>query len=1671
MLEGQQSLFDLGNVAVAVEEKPASTGTGLFDIFSNVLHIRPLIDSVKSNGSVINLFNLFNDSSSTTANHDIFGAGLQELNNKRNYKIKGNENLGSIKAKCKFNLEAIKLLKAIENDNRQVTEAEQEALAKYSGWGGIPMAFADASEGWDSEREELKALLTDEEYKAARSSTLNAHYTAYEVIDFMYKVISKMGFTGGRILEPSAGIGNYIGLLPEEWKDNSTITGIELDSITGRIAKLLYPDADIRVEGFEKSLMLENSYDLIVSNVPFGDYKLYDPKYNNLGFNIHDYFFAKSLDLVREGGLVCFITSKGTMDKQNKEVREYISSRASLIGAVRLPNTAFKQNANTEVTSDIIFLQKKPAGAEGHSWIEVSEIEENIPLNEYFIKNPNMLLGTMGWSRKMYGSLVTTLNPIKGKPLVDSFGEVLEHFLESIYIPRKATQKSENGEEIILADPSVKNYAFVLREGRILQRVNHIMEVKDLKGKALARMKGLISVKEAVRETIKLQMQDIPDSALIESRDNLNRVYDHFVKEHGYIIGRENKRIFKEDPDYPLLLALECVDDENVTKADMFFKRTIRPAKQITHVNTVVEALAVVMNEIGKVDITRMAELTGKNPDEVIDELNGQIYLNPETDKWETVDEYLSGNVRKKLDIAKKYNEMPEHLDKYIINIEALNNVIPKDLEAHEIDVRLGAVWIPESDIQSFVGHLMEFSERETERNVSVRYSKPIATWTLSSFAYSYTIASAKWGTQRANAIEIIEDSLNLRQVTVYDYDENNKRHLNREETVAARSKQDAVKEEFKRWIFDDTERRNRLVRIYNDRFNNIKLREYDGSFLTFPGMSSNIILDKHQKDAIARILFSGKNCLLDHVVGAGKSFCLLGGAMELKRLGLANKPVFTIPNHLLEQFAGEALRLYPNAKVLIAGKEDFEKQNRKKLFSRIATNDWDVVIVGHSSFYKIPMSAEWTAKFVQMQFDQIDAAIDELSTASHDRAAVRMVKRLEKQKKRLEEKMQSLIDSEDKDDTISFEEIGIDLLAVDESDLFKNLYVYTKMGNVAGVPQSQSKRAFDMFMKTQYIDYINNGRGIVFASGTPISNSMGEMYTVQRYLQMRRLEECGVSSFDEWASLFGETVSSLEIAPDGSGYRIKQRFCKFYNLPELLTMYREFADVKTDDMLNLPKPKMKGGKPTIVSVEATEALKSYTDTLVARAEDIRNGKVKPWEDNMLNITNEGRKAALDMRLIDPSMEDCPNLKVNAAVEDIYNTWEETKSNRLTQIVFCDQSVPTKHGFNVYDDIRNKLVGKGVPFEEISFIHEADTDSKKTKLFSKVRTGTVRVIIGSTEKLGAGTNIQDRLIKLHHIDCPWRPRDIEQREGRALRRGNMNPEVEIVRYVTKGSFDSYSYQTVETKAKFISQIKKGNLVSRTAEDIDSATLSYAEVKAIASGNPMIMEKFQVDNEIQRLMVVKSSYIASRYRMQDKLARIPNDISRLEKQVSALDQDIEIRDKNVQEKFSILVNGTIYEERKDAGKAILDIAAALADESKHLDIRHGESTYVDLGEHRGFKAKVKYVRDISTIFNKTYVVLTAVNQYAIDLSDSPLGMIAKVENAINGLDETLDKTKAQLDKTIKEKINLSKELTIPFEYEAKLQTLLIQQSELNALLDIDKKGEVLDGNGGAEVKAS
>ena len=1038
-------------------------------------------------------------------------------------------------------------------------------------------------------------------------------------------------------------------------------------------------------------------------------------------------------------------------------------------------------------------------------------------------------------------------------------------------------------------------------------------------------------------------------------------------------------------------------------KADIFFIRTIRPRIPITHVDTFQEALTVIMNEIGTVDIQRMAELTGKNEEEVTEGLRGQIFINPETERWETSDEYLSGNVRTKLTAAIEFNYKQDFKDKYLMNIEALKAVQPKDLEAHEIDVRLGATWVTEGDICTFVGHIMQLNQREIESFVHVRYASAIATWKVNLTSGKYNIlATATWGTSRANAIDIIEDSLNLRQITVYDYDEEGNRHLNREETIAARLKQDAVKEEFKKWIFDDSERRGRLVKIYNEKFNCIKLREFNGNFLTLPGMTNSIILDNHQKDAIARILFSGNSVLLDHVVGAGKTYTMIASAMELKRLGIAKKPIFVVPNHLIEQWGSEFVKLYPNAKVLMAVKEDFEKQNRKRLFSRIATGDWDAVIIAHSSFGKMPISNEWTAQFIQMQFDMLDAAIKEVS-AGKDSASTRMVKQLEKSRKKLEEKMQRLLDGESKDNTVTFEELGVDYINVDEADLFKNLFIYTKMGNVAGISTSQSKRAFDMFIKTQYIYRMNNRRGIVFATGTPISNSMAEMYTMQRYLAIDRLEELGLDSFDSWASTFGEIVSSLELSPDGSGYRIKQRFCKFYNLPELLTLYREFADVKTDEDLNLPKPKLMGGKSQIIAVEATEDLKRKTDELVARSEAIHNGSVKPWEDNMLAITSEGRKAALDMRILDPSIDDNPDFKVNAVVANVFRTWEETRENRLTQIVFCDLSVPRK-GFNVYDDIRNKLLKLGMPLEEIQFMHDANTDIKKAQLFAKVRSGAVAVLMGSTELMGAGTNVQDRLYKLHHICCPWRPRDIQQREGRILRRGNMNPEVEICRYVTKGSFDAYSWQTVETKAKFISQIKKGNLAVRTMEDIDSATLSYAEVKAIASGNPKIMEKMQVDNEIQRLHVVKSSYIATKYRMQDKLASMPKDIMDLEKRISMLNEDLITRDNNTQDEFNITVNDKNYVDRKEAGQAVLSIAGTLIDEAKAMDLRHGESAYCEIGLYRGFKLKVKYVRDVFSMLNKVYIVAMGRYVYDIELSDSALGMIARIENEIKGFNE-------------------------------------------------------------------
>lgn len=1587
------------------------------------------------------------------------------------YQVTGNEAEGGLKTRYRNNIAAVQTLKRIEQEGRQATPEEQVILAKYVGWGGIPQVFSGMDE-WKKEKEELEAILTQDEYQAAKGSVLNAFYTPVEVVDAMYKALERMGFSGGNVLEPAVGTGNFIGAYPQQWQQNSMVTGIELDSITGRIAKQLYPNADIRVQGFESATIPENSYDLAISNVPFGDYRLFDPRYNSLKLNIHDYFFAKAVDVVKPGGIIAFITSKGTLDKKDSSFRKYLDGKVNFLGAIRLPNTAFKSNANTEVTADIIFLQKKEAGVDYNSpnWQNLMVNPDNIQMNEYYYNNPDMILGKMVVKKKMYGREQATCEEIPGTSLKQLLAEAIKNLPKNIIkntmVSSPAVQSSQTSAVsmvlpmVLPANPNVKNYGYTIVQGNIYQRNGLIMEHVDVKGKTYERMVGLIEIKNAVREAIDAQVQDLPDAKINAALDNLNKVYDAFVKKNGYISDKVNRRLISEDPDMPLMLALEVVDDDKVTKADIFTKRTIKAHKQITNVSTAQEALIVSLNTYAEPDIPFMANLTGKSEKDIINELRGHIYMNPMTKKWETADRYLSGNVRTKLELAILHNENGAEKGKYAENIEALKAVQPKPLEAGEIDARLGSSWIPHEYIKEFIAYLLK---EQCLQNIEVKYSDAIATWTVEYYS-GYSVQNTKtWGTDRMQAVKIIESTLNMKTVNVYDYHQDGTRTLNRKETIKAREKQDAIKTEFKRWIFDEPTRRQRLVDLYNDKFNNIKLRSFDGSHLMFPGMNPNITLYQHQKDAIARVLYSENNSLLAHTVGAGKTYEIVAACMEKKRLGLVQKPIIVVPNHLIDQWAAEFLRLYPNAKVLAATKKDFEKENRKRLMSRIATGDWDAVIIAHSSFGKIPMSDAWTEKYVKEQIEAVKESIEEMKTGNgHHSGGYRIVKQLENTKKQLEEQLKELNFSiqRGKDDCLTLEELGCDFLIVDESQEFKNLFVYTKMGRVAGVSQSQSKKAFDMLLKTAYVTELNKGKGggVVFATGTPISNSMVEMYTLQRYLQMDKLKEKDLSHFDAWASTFGDVVSALEISPDGGGYRIKQRFSKFFNLPELLTMFWEVADVKTKEQLKLPIPEIEGGKAQTIVCGPTPELEAFVQVLVKRADAIRRGAVNPKDDNMLLITNEGRKAALDMRLINPQLGDNPNYKVNVAAQKIAEIWINTVTDRLTQLVFCDLSTPDAHKFNIYDELKTKLMGYGIPANEIAFIHEADTDEKKAKLFKKVRNGQVRILIGSTFKMGTGTNVQDKLIAVHHLDAPWRSSDIEQRDARCLRQGNQNPKVQIYRYVTKGSFDAYMWQLLETKAKFIGQIMNGKTSVRSIEDVDTTALSYAEVKAIASGNPKIMEKMQVDMEVQRLSVLKSSYTSTKYSMQDELSAIPMHIAKLEKQIENLTADLKVRKPVMPDSFSMVINGTIFTDPKEAGKKLYETAEMVLAQSKAN--KDYDINTVEIGEYAGFKILIR-TKSNFLIEDKMEVVLKGNHEYVSDISTVPHYTITRIDENVQEIEKYLEAAKKQLTRTKQNRESLITEIAKPFEHELKLQELLKRQAELNAELDIDNKGEVLD----------
>ncbi len=1568
----------------------------------------------------------------------------------RNYRITDKDRLGKGNQKAKFrdNIRAIELLRRIETEGRTATTEEQSVLVKYTGWGGMPQAFDYANSAWEAEYDELEKLLTEEEYDLARASTLNAHYTSPDVIRFVYAVLGRMGLKRGRILEPALGIGYFLCLMPEEMASNSRLSGVELDSISGRISRQLCPDTDIKIMGFEAARFPVNFFDLVISNVPFGDYMLHDPLYRKHKFSIHEYFFAKALDLVRPGGMVAFITSRYLMDRTDPSVRKYIYERADLLGALRLPCTAFKEIANTEVTSDIVFLQKRTEGCvpRDGDWIESIPFEtgdsECAHINDYFIKNPHMMLGKLVWECGMYGRYDLSLKP-DGRTLTEALEGALHLFPSDIF--NQEPELPLSGIEKAIPSPdSVKEGAFVVRDGRVYRSIGGSLVPQDLPALTAKRIEKLVRLRDTARQLLHDEMTTADDAGIDFVRIQLNSMYDRFVKAYGHINSRSNKSAFSEDPDYPLLLSLELYDEESkqAEKAEIFSRRVIHPVRKVEQVETVKEAFLVTLNELGRVDFDRMSALTGKNESDIRVELEGLIFRNPEGG-WEPADQYLSGNVRKKLEVAELAAANDPEFGK---NVEALMAVQPKEIDFTEIRANLGASWIPAEDIAVFVNELVDVKDA-----CKVGYSPVIGTWTVEIDAYKKWEVNdsvnntTKWGTARCNAVTLIRDALNNRMSTVRDYDEE-KPVINEKETEAAREKQLLIREHFKEWLWQDPERRERLARVYNTTFNCLRARTFDGSHLNLPGMSTHLSLMKHQKDAIWRIIQAGTT-LLDHIVGAGKTFVIIAAAMEMRRLGLISKAIITVPNHLLEQWGAMFLRLYPMANVLIAGHDDFTPAKRKAFLGKIALNHWDAVIIAHSSFEKIPMSASVIAMHMEDRIRELEEAI---LSVREDKSGSRIVKELEKAKKRLAEKLQERLNEAAKDDGLTFEELGVDMLFVDEADLFKNLFIVTKMSRIAGLPNADSKRAFDLSMKSQWL--LRRRKPVVFATGTPVSNTIAEMYTMQRYQQPDMLAEYNVSHFDSWAATFGEVVTSLEIAPDGSGYRMRSRFARFVNVPELLQMYWQVADVQTASTLQLEKPSLEGGKPIVVAAPASEGQKAYIKSLVARAEALRSERIDPRLDNMLKITTDGRKAALDMRLVDSTAGDFEMSKVNACVQKIYEEWVDMEEIRGTQLVFCDLSTPRGDAFSVYEDIREKLVLKGIPKEEIAFIHEADNDQRKKTLFVRVNFGRVRILIGSTEKMGAGTNVQRLLGAEHHLDVPWRPRDVEQREGRILRQGNTNKTVRIYRYVTEGSFDAYMWQAVEAKGRFIAQLRSNQVSSRVVEDVEGVVLSYAEVKALASGNPLVMEKFKVDLEVQRLETLRSQHSSERYRLQYEVSSLPARIENYRQTINRRKHDLGLR--RMPEPFRMEIEGAIYTERKHAGDRIISLA----------NLNKGTDSYEKIGSYAGFDL---YIRTHVHSYSQPLLIARGLAEHKGNVSESDVGTINSLDFALRGMETTIAKYVSELAEMEKRLVGLKTELEKPFPHEKRLRELLKRQYEINKELDIDKR-ECADEEAGSPV---
>ena len=1567
----------------------------------------------------------------------------------QNFRITEDDpDLGGPKGKFHANIQAIQILQALEADDRPATPEEQIILSHYSGWGGLSKAFDPDSPEWSKEYRQLKSLLTPQEYEAARSSTLNAFYTPPAVIRSMYQVLSNMGFSTGNVLEPSCGTGNFFGCLPEGM-DNSRLYGIELDSLTGRIAQKLYPKAQIQIDGFERTSFPNDFFDVVIGNVPFGNYQVPDRRYDRYKFPIHDYFIAKSLDQVRPGGLVAVVTSSGTLDKENPAARKYFSERADLLGAVRLSEQTFQKNAGTNAVTDILFLQKRDrAPIEEPSWVQLGETSHGCSINQYYIEHPEMILGDLVPEQNQYGEISLTVKARKDLSLEEQLSQAVSHIQGSIQI-RELSDSDLDLEESIPADPDVPNFSYTLANGQIYYRENSLMNRMDLPAATAERVKGMIELRDTTRTLLKMQLEDSGNEAITKQMELLNQQYDTFTAKWGLINSTGNQRAFSQDASYYLLSSLEILDEEGnlKEKADIFRQRTIRKPEPVQTVDSAVEALSVSMGEKACVDLVYMSSLYGKPEEEICEELRGLIFKAPVSEQWQTADEYLSGNVREKLRTAEIFAEShPE----YQINVESLQKVQPQDLTAPEIHVRLGVTWIEPEEITQFMQELLGTPKHAVESNsVKVLYSPASGEWNVkgkSAFAGSVA-ASVTYGTQRASGYRLLQDALNQRQTKIYDVkldaSGNEVRIINQKETLLAQQKQDLIKEAFQDWVFKEPQRRERLVKRYNERFNCIRPREYDGSHLRFPGMNPSIKLRPHQKNVIARILYGG-NCLAAHAVGAGKTFSCIAAAMESKRLGLCSKSMFVVPNHLIGQWSADILRLYPNAKVLAATKKDFEPANRKRFCSRIATGDYDCVVIGHTQFEKIPLSEERQKATLYQQIDEI---VDGIRQAKEAGAENFTIKQMEGTRKKLEAKLTKLTTGKAKDHAVTFEELGVDRLFVDESQNFKNLYVYTKMTSVAGVSTTDAQKSSDMLAKCRYMDELTGGKGVTFATGTPLSNSMTELYTLMRYLQADMLREMGLTHFDSWAAQFGETVSAIELAPEGTGYRAKTRFARFFNLPELMAAWKECADIQTSDMLNLPTP-----KPLYenVIVSPSEIQKDMVAELAQRAEAIRNHTINSELDNMLCVTNDGRKLALDQRLIDPRLPDDSGSKVNACVEKTFQLWQDTAADKRTQVIFCDQSTPKSDGsFNVYDDIKAKLITRGVPEKEIAFIHDASTDAQKSMLFSRVRSGQVRIVLASTSKMGAGTNIQDKLLALHHLDVPWRPSDVEQQEGRILRQGNTNPEVHIYRYITEQTFDAFMWQTLENKQKFISQVMTSKSPARSCEDMDQAALNYAEVKALASGNPLIMEKTELDTEVAKLKMMKASYTSRHYDLEDALLRtFPKELSRTQSLIAGLQQDARTASQNLPpdpDHFRITILGKVYTEKKEAGAALL--------EACKQSVQNGSSI---LGEYAGFTLSANY----SSFSRQYHLSIAGQIIHDIELGDDPSGNLTRINNALLHIPQKLEAAQKSLDNIQNQIAEAKAELQRPFPQEELLNEKQKRLNEVNAMLDLDKKEDDL-----------